>query len=432
MKLKIETWLDQENLSLNARHLLSTGITCYKAEANTAALLMSYLGFLVILKNRIMTANKPPNFEQGNWDKLLKDMRNEDSWEANVFDATQTRVKIDQTTKEVKRDPIFAISESLREQIKYWKNRRNDCAHNKDNEISNAHVETFWSFMMSNLPKITVEGGFASLVNKIEKHYDSSFTSSKQDVAPLIQEIANAVERNELPDFWPKALQAIDDASFDWEQINRNDFIHKVFVNNNLQNVETLIGFIKSEEGLRNSFIMVHPEIIQRLSLSEQENRNFWKTKLISFNEPLKVYASMLRNNLILPGEIEEANTLFSYKKIYTDDLTDHLTLSHFGFGKALHKVIFVDNDPTDLYHYWKFLHSNAKFVRQYLQYYPLTADVVKIISSELNKDEFYPFFLQNELETLFKGNPSKKDEFLKIISENGFPIPKQLSSLQS
>ena len=54
MKLNIETWLETAKLPAESRHLFDDAIKCYKAEAFTAGMLMSYLGFLIILKNRIM------------------------------------------------------------------------------------------------------------------------------------------------------------------------------------------------------------------------------------------------------------------------------------------------------------------------------------------------------------------------------------------
>ncbi|SDF77579.1 hypothetical protein SAMN05421827_101504 [Pedobacter terrae] len=72
MKLKIEGWIEVGLFPDNAKHLLRNAVLCYKADAFNEGLLMSYLGFLVIIKNRIMTANKPGLFIQQNWDKLLR------------------------------------------------------------------------------------------------------------------------------------------------------------------------------------------------------------------------------------------------------------------------------------------------------------------------------------------------------------------------
>lgn len=159
MKLKIENWIDNNGQSENVSVLYRDSIICYKSGAYRASLLFSYLGFMTTLKERMISSNKPNLFPQGEWDLIIKKIQNEDTWESAIFDATQQQGKIDQTTKARTKDPIFNLNDNLRIQIKYWKDRRNDCAHYKDNIIDTFHVESFWAFIESNLPKITIEGG---------------------------------------------------------------------------------------------------------------------------------------------------------------------------------------------------------------------------------------------------------------------------------
>src|SRR3954471_9209694 len=129
MKLRIENWIDNSNFSEDVNVLFTDAVTCYKAGANRASLLFSYLAFLTILKERIIGATKPNLYPQGEWDIIILKLQNEDLWEAIVFDATQQQEKIDQATKQRTKDPIFNLNDNLRLQIKYWKDRRNDCAH---------------------------------------------------------------------------------------------------------------------------------------------------------------------------------------------------------------------------------------------------------------------------------------------------------------
>ncbi|PTT17940.1 hypothetical protein DBR27_01005, partial [Flavobacterium sp. HMWF030] len=128
MKLKIESWIAENNFSEDVSVLFTDAVTCYKAGANRASLLFSYLALLTILKERIISGTKPSLITQGEWDNLIAKLHNEDQWESNVFDAVQRREKIDMTTRSRTKDPIFNITENLRQQIRYWKDRRNDCA----------------------------------------------------------------------------------------------------------------------------------------------------------------------------------------------------------------------------------------------------------------------------------------------------------------
>jgi len=423
MKLNIETWLESAKIPPQAEYLLNDAIICYKAKAFTAGMLMSYLGFLNILKNRILTANKPSLYPQGLWDKLLRDIQLEDKWEASVFDAAVQHEKIDQATKARTQDPVFVVNDSIRVQIRYWKDRRNDCAHNKDNEITNAHVEAFWSFLISNLPKITVEGGKAALLNKLTIFYDPNQTPAHALLNPLVQQIASSVERVDLPGFWIDAFQIIDNAG-DWFNYHSSRFIHEIFGLNDIYLSESLIAWLKGHGPLLLSYIDEHPEIIQRLSYEAHEIRALWKTKIPARQKPLKIYASMLRNNLIPADQLNEANEIFASLKVYTDDFADHSILAANGFGTALHDVLFVKSNPAN-YLYWKFLNTHYLTIRQYIEFYPLADDVVEIISKEfMSSLPYYSFFLLAELERLFSAKSTKKDEFITVATAKGIALP--------
>lgn len=175
MKLKFETWIVENHFPENAKNLFKTSADCYKAQAYSASLLMGYLGFLVTLKERVMSAEKPNLFPSGIWRNLIANLKNEDKWEESIFNASIQQEKTDGSKPPIRtQDPVFVINDNLRTQIKYWKDRRNDCVHNKDNIITISHVETFWTFLESNLQKITIEGGKVTLLNKFKKHYDRS------------------------------------------------------------------------------------------------------------------------------------------------------------------------------------------------------------------------------------------------------------------
>ncbi|MGI4821966.1 MAG: hypothetical protein ACRYFV_12220 [Janthinobacterium lividum] len=142
-KLSLEKWLDRQQLSRNANLLFSDAIKCYKAEAYRASLLFSYLAFITVLKERLLGATEPGLLPAGHWQRLLDKLQDEDRWEGATFDATQEKEVIGAGKVKTK-DAIFSINDNLGTQIKYWKDRRNDCAHFKDNEITTYHVASFW------------------------------------------------------------------------------------------------------------------------------------------------------------------------------------------------------------------------------------------------------------------------------------------------
>ncbi|MGJ1292520.1 hypothetical protein [Sphingobacterium multivorum] len=328
MKLRIENWIENNNFSEDVNVLFTDAVTCYKARANRASLLFSYLAFLTILKERIIEGTKPNLFPQGEWDKLISKLQNEDLWEANVFDATQQQEKIDQATKQRIKDPIFSLNDNLRLQIKYWKDRRNDCAHYKDNIIDTFHIENFWAFMESNMSKITIEGGMQSLINKIYKHFDPTITPPDKDITPLIQEVEYSVERSKLKHFWETLLNNgewdFDLSKRKQELISKSLEVNKDFVN------DSLIAIVKANKFYLKDFLSNHTDKVLRFNFNEEEVRKFWKTQLPSCNNILGLYTSFLRNGLIPQNEIAEANrTIISAIREYSP------TIVYFGDAGA-------------------------------------------------------------------------------------------------
>lgn len=144
MKLNFEKWLDNSLLSGNSRSLFDSAVVCYKSNVPSAALLMSYLGFMLILKERVMKAKKPVIFPDGIWNGIIENLKNDEKWENEVLNVVRQKDKLDKKG-DVYQSAVFIINDNLRSQIEHWKDRRNDCAHNKDNIIISSHVETFWS-----------------------------------------------------------------------------------------------------------------------------------------------------------------------------------------------------------------------------------------------------------------------------------------------
>jgi hypothetical protein len=132
MKIAIEDWKKEKRFNKKVSSLFDESIVCYKHGAYRASLMFSYLAFLTFLKETIIKSNKPASINQSRWDSILNDLQNDDKWEKRVFEELTNSST-----------PIFNIKEDIRQQIKYWKDRRNDCAHFKDNEIDAHHVESF-------------------------------------------------------------------------------------------------------------------------------------------------------------------------------------------------------------------------------------------------------------------------------------------------
>lgn len=107
-----------------------------------------------------------------------------------MFDCTQMRSP----------KAIFTVDDHVRDEFKYWKDRRNDCAHFKSNTIAASHVESFWLFLQSRIGRWVPNGSAQDLIERLARHFDSNLTPPGTDVWLLIALISHAVPHAELPD----------------------------------------------------------------------------------------------------------------------------------------------------------------------------------------------------------------------------------------
>lgn len=136
------------------------------------------MGFLSVVRWKILNSSKPDNIHEREWERIASNLRNDDRWD------TETLECIKRTDA---RKVIFSISDDLRRQVSYWKDRRNDSAHSKRNKIDYAHVETLWLFISSNMGKFAVNGNMDSILLKIKRHYDIAYNSIGKPTDQLIK-----------------------------------------------------------------------------------------------------------------------------------------------------------------------------------------------------------------------------------------------------
>lgn len=421
MKLKIELWIDNNKYSENVNILFNDAIICYKSAAYRSSLLFSYLGFMTILKERIISSNKPNLFPQGEWDLIIKKLQNEDMWEAAVFDATQQQEKIDQSTKLRTKDPVFNLNENLRIQIKYWKDRRNDCAHYKDNIIDGFHVESFWAFMESNLSKITIEGGMFSLINKIKKHFDPTYTPPNKDVTHLVKDIVNSIETLKLKEFWELFLN---DSGWSYNlSMAKMNFLNRSFEVNPDTINEPLLVLLKSKEYYLRDFIDAYPDKLLRFNYSEEDIRKFWKTTLLKCDNIIRIYATLLRNRLIPESEINEANELLLSKlREYKVEPIEHDLLKANGFLDSFKSSII--NNPK--FGDFSWVNEKADLISDIIKLHPADIDILNRLCEVYNQSTNSNWLLERFDKILTPDSDLVRD-YKKIIENNDILIPIRL-----
>ncbi len=305
MKHWMETWAKEQRFGDATQSAFDEAFIGFKAGAYKAALVFSYIGMNLCLRHRLMRAKCPDSYNEIAWSKKQRELLDDDSWDAHVFDLTQAQT-------DGKR--AFEITVHLREEVKYWKNRRNDCAHFKKNEIQASHVESFWFFLKSNLGKLVPGGSTKDIVNRLFDHYDSDLTQPGTDVSPIIAEIPHAVEYGKLGDFL-----TLLEAKFTKElslplQIVVAPILGKgpmVEVVEGLlilgKNTEELAEWLLDRtDDLLPMLLRTAPQLVSILADHPKEVRKLWTSQLFIGQKDLAILASLLKSGLIPETEVPE------------------------------------------------------------------------------------------------------------------------------
>ena len=416
MKLKIENWITEQNFSKKVEPLFEEAIKSYRATAYSASLLFSYLCFMTILKERLLNSANPPGIPNGMWNTIIQGIRNKESWDKKIFESTQTQ----------KPASVFQISSTLRREVVYWKDRRNDCAHFKHEKIDYHHVESFWSFMETNISKFSVNGGRASLLTKFINYFDETIKAQDESIKPLIKEIEHAVEESELTDFFSEIRDKINDL---WDSKHFKIY-NEVFNNYDSIVTEELVKHLKSDESMLIDFMRNYPEKINRLDLSSPFIRSLWFNKLFrNRNNDFSIFVSLLRNNLIRAEDRDEAilkivNSVYS--QIPKED-SEKLELIRQGYFDKLKNRILPEDGI------FKFAISNSYKVQivYYLKNFDIDENTVKSLSKTFSTD-YPPFDLEDKLRKFFRDNADKRNEFVQVTDNiDDFEISENLEFIK-
>ncbi|HDR6218491.1 TPA: hypothetical protein QCU06_004985 [Bacillus cereus] len=421
MQLHFESWINEQkqNISEDALILFKESIICYRVGAYRASFLMSYLGFMKALKDRLLRSEKPDFIDDGKWESIRKTLNDDNKWETTVFTTTQER------DKDVNK--YYLISSDLMEEIPYWKRKRNECAHAKDTIISHSHIETFWLFLESNYAKFVVNGGKEALLNKIKQHFDSNFTRPGSDPTYLIKEIPMVVKEHELP----VLLQEIysDYVYFDEIFLNEYEYLFwkKVADSSDKKLRRAFLKFIEMEEDVFTALIFVFPDKLIEFSDNITLIRQFWKKLLF---ENLKYYTDnawevitiILRQAWIpkeeLSGFINKLYSVFSTLGMPT--LEQAKILNENGLLKIIKKNIFASG-RLNQYGGYNLANEQSSTIVYYLTHELLDDVVVKELNELLKKISRGPFL--TDMEDYIKENPKFILEFRRLAEGNSIVL---------
>jgi hypothetical protein len=424
MRLEFEDWILSQKISETAKDLFSEAVTCYKASAYRASLLLSYLGFQAVIRDRILGARRPVGINEGLWSSITRELRDDDKWDSKVFEAIHRRSP----------SPIFRLSDDIRHQVAYWKNRRNDCAHSKRNAIGFSHVESFWLFIQSNLARFVVSGSKEGLLDDIRVHFDRSLTPAGGDYSFITEQIPTAVEIDELEGLFDEILQVFTELyglppnTYHEDEVS---FLNTMLDIRDAEVTSTLVEFLSSRENLLVALLRANPSRLLYFAGDAAFVRKLWYSKLIPMSQSeFVLYCSLLRNQLVPEDQLQEAHRRVIPHLFDVTLMVEFCpVLEESGFFEAFRETVFLRSDsPPDvpLADDFSWANRNRHLVVFYLDRFGVDKDVAESLSRIFSKPN-HPFELKNRINSFLSQNPEKREEFFAVFEENLIRLPEHL-----
>lgn len=415
MKVPFEDWLIKQNISLQASELLKEAILCYKSSAYRASLLFSYLTFQTILKDRILEAKKPSAIPQGLWESMQRDLLNDDIWESKLLEAVNRKQPAE----------IFLLSEEVRKQYEYWKDRRNDCAHAKGNQISYQHVEVFWLFIESNLAKFVVNGGKESLIEEIKVHFDWNRTSRNANFTKIIESIPKVVEKPDHIEFLQNIYDYFNDKEISTDNTVLRFWASLLKIGGEFSN--STMKFLIDKDLLILELLMAEPILVIYFCNEKQFIRSLWKEKFWNSYRVYPLFITMLRNKLIPQEELEEAiervSDVVSDSHFSRVEQVDVISLQESGFFEIFSDLAFGTFRKIQNFDWAR---ENKHIICLYLKKYGLNSDIVSVLNNIFNA-KHTPWKLGDAIKELFEERPLIKESYIKLNEDINGELPESL-----
>jgi len=414
MNLPLQNWLNAQKISKEALSSFEESFICFKVGAYKASLLFAYLGFMNVIRDRIIAAPLPTGIAANLWVRIQAEANTPDTWDKAVFDAIQRKNPA----------PIFVVSDDIRDQVKYWKDRRNDCAHSKQNKIIASHVESLYAFIESNLGKFAVNGSRNEMMRRILDYFNPSLTAPGEPIAPIIHDLLHALMIAEYPSFIAEVSNAIECTQnplaipLSTENPDVVKFLGACFQDGTDELREACTSSLFANDDLLMQFLRQYPDKVYILQNEPQRVRLIWHDKLFSipFMNDIPLLCSLLNALLIPPNEVQEtiARTVSAGLPQRTND-PDLATLIQHGFYAELEKQI-IDG----LLNNFSWANTNKGLIGKYLSDNQISREMARALYFAFN-GEHYAWHLAEYLNEFFSQRTDKKAEYLAHIG--GVPV---------
>lgn len=388
------------------RDVLNDAIRCYRHGIARPALMLSYIAFIQAVRNNLLNSEMPSDFKKTRWDACMNNLRNEDKWDSEVVVCIRKRAN-------GTNDPaFFELPDTLRDDVCYWRNRRNDCAHYKDSEITLSHVAAFWVFIMDNYNKFTPIGSLMQSVNDYKRHYNVSITPKGTSTEIIFKRLCLAIKTEDDLLLFLKET----DSCMKYEQAM---LLHDLLMTER-HRAKVISLLVDNLKRVRMYLALKPADVSVILGNNPEMTRKFWYEDFMLFANSANVYIEMLRARMIPQGEIKESLEMFlkhEYKRgaFNVDRSEDFNVLKENGlydiFIEEYLSKDFICNNPSEKCYktdfYISLIHRGG-----------ISDKLIKVLSESIKGT--FPYTLANRLKgEIFKDEENKKQYIESIARQD-------------
>lgn len=400
--------------------LFHDSVRCFHAAIYRPAYILAYQGMMIYFRRLIQNAKMPAGFDTSKWTVMQVNLANDKLWEEEVNNAIRKKANPRATPPEV---PILSMSDALRLDFDFWRNRRNDCAHYKEYNINDSQVLAFYSFLTQYLMKISVEGGMVTLLNEFKDACDPTKTSPKASLQPLVDKILSMVSPEEMDDFFAGL-----DGAMGYRFSGRyENLLASIIKGSNEELKGYVIKFVCKEKSFKAELINDYPDLVGHL-VDKIEAREFWMKYLKGCRNRVAILARMIMVGLIDPTEKDDAmRKILDYSFDNNEgmgEVTDEefLTLKTAGFFTSLKEEYF--NGDYTRRNAANCGRNKYDFFYGYVAHLPVDKEFVEMMVDIFSQAD-YPYVWSNILKEHFlERDASYKAQFDKVANDNGIAIP--------
>lgn len=385
------------------RDILNDAIRCYRNGIARPALMLSYIAFIQAVRDNLLKSDMPKGFNEPRWKACMSKLRQENAWDEQVISCIKCRDK----------PSYFELTDSLRDDVCYWRNRRNDCAHYKDSEITLSHVAAFWVFIMDNYNKFTPIGSLMQSVNDYKRHYNVSITPKGTSTEVIFKRLCLAIKTEDDLLLFLKET----DSCMEYEE--QAQLLHDLLMDE--RHKSKVISLLTVKLKRVKMYLALKPaDVSVVLGNNPEMTRKFWYEDFMLFASCANVYVEMLRAKMIPQGEIKESLDMFlkhEYKRsaFRVDSQEDFNVLKENGIydifiEEYLSKEFVCDNPREKCY--------KTDFYISLIQRGGITDKLIKALSESIKGT--FPYTLTNRLkDEIFNDGKSKK-QYYDFIKKQG------------